>query len=201
MKKNRRNKHLEGTAHIINRIVSVYVLTAVLFSLFLPVIPANAASAEENVIFIHTESACLTVDLDDNAAAQELKDMLAQGDLTIQMTGNSFEQYGNLGRRLSANDVQITAQPGDVLLYNADTICVFYGTNRYSYTRIGTVRGMDSESLRELLSGKDLTMTLSLRPDTSNAQDAVPGDILVMIRLLIQRILQFLKNLTAGFAV
>ena len=201
MKKNRRNKHLEGTAHIINRIVSVYVLTAVLFSLFLPVIPANAASAEENVIFIHTESACLTVDLDDNAAAQELKDMLAQGDLTIQMTGNSFEQYGNLGRRLSANDVQITAQPGDVLLYNADTICVFYGTNRYSYTRIGTVRGMDSESLRELLSGKDLTMTLSLRPDISNAQDAVPGDILVMIRQLIQRILQFLKNLTAGFAV
>ena len=131
---------------------------------------ANAA-AEENVFYIRTDVACLTVDLADSAAARELKDLLEQGDLTISMTGNSFEQYGSIGRKLTAQDTSITAQPGDVLLYNADTICVFYGTNRYRYTRLGSVRGMDSESLRELLSGKDLTMTLSLRPDTSDEQD------------------------------
>ena len=203
MKRNRMYRLFASPDRVANRIVSVALFSAILLALLLPAIPVNAADAEDNVFYIRTQEACLTVEFADSTAARELKDLLMQGDLTIQMTENSFEQYGSLGKRLTAQDTSITAQPGDVLLYNADTICVFYGTNRYSYTRLGTVRGTNSETLRSLLSGKDLTMTLSLRSDTSgtqaDAQDADTGTILEMIRQLIRRILQFFKNLTAGF--
>ena len=202
MKKSGLNKHFVGTVQVTNKTVSVLLFTLILFSLLLPMMQANAAS-EENVFYIRTENACLTVDLADSAAARELRDLLAQGDLTIGMTGNSFEQYGSLGRKLTAQDTSITAQPGDVLLYNADTICVFYGTNRYSYTRLGTVRNADQETLRTLLSGKNLTMTLSLHSDTANTPDeeqsADTGNMIEIIRQLIRRILQFFKTLTAGF--
>lgn len=197
------NKCFAGTVRGVYKIAALLLFAVILFAQLFPMISANAA-AEENVFYIRTDDACLTVDLADSAAARELKDLLEQGDLTISMTGNSFEQYGSIGRKLTAQDTSITAQPGDVLLYNADTICVFYGTNRYSYTRLGTVRDADSETLRILLSGKDLTMTLSLRSDTANAPDegqsADTGSIIEMIRQLIRRILQFFKALTAGFS-
>lgn len=62
---------------------------------------------------------------------------------------------------LPSEDTSITAQAGDVLLYNSNTICVFYASNRYSYTRIGKVQNMSNDELEELLSGKSLTFTLS----------------------------------------
>ena len=202
MKKSGLNKHFVGTVQVTNKIVSVLLFTLILCSLLLPMMQANAAS-EENVFYICTDNTCLTVDLADSAAARELRDILEQGDLMIGMTGNSFEQYGSLGRKLTAQDTSITAQPGDVLLYNADTICVFYGTNRYSYTRLGTVRNADQETLRTLLSGKNLTMTLSLHSDTASTPDeeqgADTGNMIEKIRQLIRRFLQFFKALTAGF--
>ena len=202
MKKSGLNKHFVGTVQVTNKIVSVLLFTLILCSLLLPMMQANAAS-EENVFYICTDNTCLTVDLADSAAARELRDILEQGDLMIGMTGNSFEQYGSIGRKLTAQDTSITAQPGDVLLYNADTICVFYGTNRYSYTRLGTVRNADQETLRTLLSGKNLTMTLSLHSDTASTPDeeqgADTGNMIEIIRQLIRRFLQFFKALTAGF--
>ena len=202
MKRNGLNKHFAGTVQATNKIVSILLFTLILCALLLPMTHANAAS-EENVFYICTDNTCLTVDLADSAAARELRDILEQGDLTIGMTGNSFEQYGSLGRKLTAQDTSITAQPGDVLLYNADTICVFYGTNRYSYTRLGTVRNANQETLRTLLSGKNLTMTLSLHSDTASTPDeeqgADTGNMIEIIRQLIRRILQFFKTLTAGF--
>ena len=202
MKKSGLNKHFVGTVQVTNKIVSVLLFTLILCSLLLPMMQANAAS-EENVFYICTDNTCLTVDLADSAAARELRDILEQGDLMIGMTGNSFEQYGSIGRKLTAQDTSITAQPGDVLLYNADTICVFYGTNRYSYTRLGTVRNADQETLRTLLSGKNLTMTLSLHSDTASTPDeeqgADTGNMIEKIRQLIRRFLQFFKALTAGF--
>ena len=196
------NRHFAGTVQATNKIVSVLLFTFILCSLLFPMIQAKAAS-EENVFYICADDACLTVELADSTAAREWKDLLMQGDLTISMTGNSFEQYGSLGRKLTAQDAYIAAQPGDVLLYNADTICVFYGTNRYSYTRLGTVRNADSETLRTLLSGKNLTMTFSLHSDTANPPEGEQTtdvvNIFAVIRQMIQRILQFFKALTAGF--
>lgn len=120
-----------------------------------------AADPDDNVFYISADGKQIKVKMVDNAATQKLNEMLAEGDLTINMTRNGFEQYGDLGTSLPSDDTTITAQAGDVLLYNSDTLCVFYGSNRYSYTRIGKVQNMNNDELKTLLSGKSLTFTLS----------------------------------------
>lgn len=120
-----------------------------------------AADKDDNVFYISAGGKQIKVKMVDNAATQKLSEMLDAGDLTIHMTRNGFEQYGSLGTALPSEDTSITAQAGDVLLYNSNTICVFYGSNRYSYTRIGKVQNMSNDELKELLSGKSLTFTLS----------------------------------------
>lgn len=120
-----------------------------------------AADKDDSVFYISAGGKQIKVKMVDNAATQKLSEMLDAGDLTIHMTRNGFEQYGSLGTSLPSEDTSITAQAGDVLLYNSNTICVFYDSNRYSYTRIGKVQNMNNDELKELLSGKSLTFTLS----------------------------------------
>lgn len=144
-----------------------------------------AADADNNAFYISTEGKQIKVRMADNAATQELKKMLAAGDLTINMTRNGFEQYGSLGTALPSEDASITAQVGDVLLYNSNTLCVFYGSNRYSYTRIGKIENMSDDELKELLSGKSLTFTLSLNsfgtvPDTGAESGALKFRIMLI---------------------
>ena len=129
-----------------------------------------AADADDSVFYISAGGKQIKVKMVDNAATQKLNEMLAAGDLTINMTRNGFEQYGSLGTSLPSEDTSITAQAGDVLLYNSNTLCVFYDSNSYSYTRIGKVQNMTNDELKELLSGKSLTFTLS-----KNSFGAVPN--------------------------
>ena len=126
----------------------------------------------------------LTVKMADTAAAKELDAMLAGKDLTINMTGNSFEQYGSLGKSLTTNDTFITAQAGDVLLYNSNTLCVFYDTNSYSYTRIGTIQNATKAELRNLLSSGNKTITLS-KSSFGEVPNKGVADVVGMYRLLI----------------
>lgn len=120
-----------------------------------------AADKDDSVFYISAGGKQIKVKMVDNATTQKLSEMLDAGDLTINMNRNGFEQYGSLGTSLPSEDTSITAQAGDVLLYNSNTICVFYGSNSYSYTRIGKVQNMNNDELGELLSGKSLTFTLS----------------------------------------
>ena len=120
-----------------------------------------AADTDDSVFYISAGGKQIKVKMVENAATGKLKEMLAAGDLTINMIRNGFEQYGSLGTSLPSNDTYITAQAGDVLLYNSNTLCVFYASNSYSYTRIGKVENMNNNELKELLSGESLTFTLS----------------------------------------
>ena len=57
------------------------------------------------------------------------------------------------------NDKQTTTNPGDIVLYSGDQIVVFYGSNSWSYTRLGHVDLADDE-LAEMLSNGDVTIKL-----------------------------------------
>ena len=50
----------------------------------------------------------------DNSSAEEFRDLLAQGPVTISMDDyGGFEKVGSLGTTLPRNDTRITTQPGD----------------------------------------------------------------------------------------
>ena len=81
-----------------------------------------------------------TATLENNAAVEELLDMMKEGPVTIQMDDYSgFEKVGSLGRSLTASNSQTTTVAGDIVLYNGNNIVMFYGSNSWSYTRIGKI--------------------------------------------------------------
>lgn len=67
---------------------------------------------------------------------------------------------GLLGTSLPTDNRQITTQSGDIVLYQGNQIVLFYGTNTWSYTKIGHVN--DLSGWQEALGGGDVTITLSL---------------------------------------
>ena len=93
-----------------------------------------------------------SVTLVDNAAARALVARLQESPVTVTLnTSGGFEIWGALGFSLPTSNEQITAQPGDVILYNGSNICLFYGSNSWSYTRLGHIDGLTEEELRAFL--------------------------------------------------
>ena len=81
-----------------------------------------------------------TATLENNTAVEELVEMMKEEPVTITMRDYSgFEKVGSLGRSLTASNSQTTTDAGDIVLYNGDNIVMFYGTNSWSYTRIGKI--------------------------------------------------------------
>ncbi|MBE5921107.1 MAG: hypothetical protein E7272_14930, partial [Pseudobutyrivibrio ruminis] len=80
----------------------------------------------------------VNVDWEDNRAVEALRDMAKDGDVTIKMTMyGGFEQVGSIGQSLPRDDKQTTTSSGDIVLYSGNQIVVFYGSNSWSYTRLG----------------------------------------------------------------
>ena len=107
----------------------------------------------------------VSVLIEDNKATKALVAALRESPITYEADDyGGFEKVGSLGRSLPTSNNQITTQAGDVILYNGNQIVLFYGSNSWSYTRIGK---MEYESLDELKSflkagqGK-INVTLSL---------------------------------------
>ena len=94
---------------------------------------------------------------EDNASVEELQQLLP---LTVEMRMyGGFEQVGEIGQSISRDDVQMTTAPGDIVLYAGDQIVVFYGSNAWSYTKLGTIALPESE-LQRLLGSGNVTLKL-----------------------------------------
>ena len=94
-----------------------------------------------------------------------LVDALREASISYEANDyGGFEKVGGLGRTLPSSDSQITTQPGDVVLYNSNQIVLFYGSNSWSYTRIGKIQYGTLEELKSFLqAGKGtVSVTLSL---------------------------------------
>ena len=81
-----------------------------------------------------------TATLEDNQAVAELAEMMEEGPVTITLDDyGGFEKVGSLGRSLTASNSQTTTTAGDIVLYNGNNIVMFYGSNSWSYTRLGKI--------------------------------------------------------------
>ncbi len=123
----------------------------------------NTEKREESVMYITVNGRKLTADLADNSSAEALKELLKDDPLTIDMSDYSnFEKVGGLGAELPRNDEQITTEAGDLILYQGNQFVIYYDTNSWDFTRLGKIRDISQEELKELLGGGDVTVTLSL---------------------------------------
>lgn len=97
------------------------------------------------------------VEWEDNESVDALKELCP---LTLEMSMyGGFEQVGSLGKSLPSSDEQITTEYGDIVLYSGDRMVVFYGSNSWSYTRLGHI-DITQEELTELLGNGDVELTL-----------------------------------------
>ena len=104
----------------------------------------------------------ITATLADNATAKALAEKLKSGSVTVEMKANGFEHYGPLGFSLERHDGEVTAVSGDIMLYNGDNICVFYGSNSWSYTPLGKVDGKTADELKAFFGTGTISVTYSL---------------------------------------
>lgn len=99
--------------------------------------------------------------LEENAAVSALVEMMRESPVVLQMSDYSgFEKVGPLGTSLPADNSQTTTHAGDIVLYNGNQIVIFYGSNSWSYTRLGHID--DLTGWEEALGNGDVTVIFSL---------------------------------------
>ncbi len=115
-----------------------------------------------NEISLTVDGKQITVEWADNASVNALRELLKKGPLTVELSRyGGFEQVGALGASLPRSDMQMTTEPGDIVLYSGNQIVIFYGTNSWAYTRLGRIVGMSREELAALLGVGNVTATLT----------------------------------------
>ena len=112
-------------------------------------------------MMVQVGGSTFTATLEENTAVDTLVEMMEQEPVTIQMSDYSgFEKVGPLGTSLPTSNQQTTTQAGDIVLYQGNQIVMFYGSNSWSYTRLGHID--DLTGWEEALGSGDVTVTFSL---------------------------------------
>lgn len=118
-----------------------------------------------NSIYATINDNKLEIVLSQNIAVDALIEKLKEGNITyIARDYGGFEKVGSIGVALPTSDINISAEAGDVMLYQGNQIVMFYGENRYSYTRIGRIKGYSTTQLKSVLNAGsgNIQVTLSL---------------------------------------
>ncbi|MCD8037437.1 MAG: hypothetical protein LUE88_08715 [Clostridiales bacterium] len=117
----------------------------------------------ESEILLTINGTELVVSWEDNESVEEILKLIEEGNITIITSQyGGFEQVGSLPESITRNDVQMTTTAGDIVLYSGNSIVVFYGSNSWSYTKLGHIENLSSAELKELLGEDRAEVTLSL---------------------------------------
>lgn len=118
---------------------------------------------KDNTMKITVGDTTFTAALADNSSAEALKELLAEGPLTIDMSDyGNMEKVGPIGTSLPRNDEQITTGAGDIILYQGNSLVIYYDTNSWNFTRIGKIDGVTREELLDAFGEGNVTVTFSL---------------------------------------
>lgn len=136
-------------------------------------IPVMAYS--QNKILLRIGGNTMTATLVDNEATRELMELLEKGPVTIQMNDyGGFEKVGALPQSFTTSNSQITTEPGDIMLYQGNNMVIFYGSNSWSYTRLGKIDDATVSSLKQFLGNGSISLTLS--PDPASGMGNISTD-------------------------
>ena len=128
-----------------------------------------------------------------NSSTEALVAQLQQGDITYQAHDyGNFEKVGPLGYTFPQNNEQITTEPGDLILYQGNNLCIYYDTNSWNFTRIGKIDNASQEEIKSFVhaGGGDVTVRLSLTDsprvgDVNGDGEVSIGDVTALIDILL----------------
>ena len=127
-----------------------------------PEAPEEPSQEEAMQITFTVNGRELTASLAETQAAATLYEMLGEGDITLHLRDyGGWEKVGELGFSLPTSNEQMAAQPCDFVLYQGNQLVLFYGSNSWSYTRLGRIEDVSAAELIEILGSGSVTVTLS----------------------------------------
>lgn len=122
----------------------------------------NVELQRERELLLSVNGNVLSVSWEDNDSVKALREMVQDGDISIYMTPyGGFEQVGSLPDSITSNNVQMTAYPGDIVLYAGSSLVLFYGTNSWNYTKLGHIEEVSLDELQALLDREEVIVEIS----------------------------------------
>lgn len=123
----------------------------------------NKESSEGRTMKITVGNTSFTAALEDNSSARALEELLREEPLTINMRDYaSMEKVGEIGKSLPRNDKNTVTEAGDIILYQGNSLVIYYDTNTWNFTRIGKIAGVTKEELLKAFGEGSVTVTFSL---------------------------------------
>ena len=131
----------------------------------------TAAAAEAMTDITAASEENNTADEEDNEMEDTMRLLIGETEVPVTWEENAsvealkelspitFEQVGSIGQSIVRNDKQTKTSYGDIVLYSGDQIVVFYGSNSWSYTRLGHI-DLTQQEMQDLLGGGDVSITL-----------------------------------------
>ena len=129
-----------------------------------PTIVDTSAAEEETEGELHFKIGNTEVSVvwENNSSVDALVKLVGLEPLEIEMSMyGGFEQVGSLGTSLPRDDKQITTKAGDIVLYSGNQIVVFYGSNSWAYTRLGSITDKTASEMADLLGNGNVRITIS----------------------------------------
>lgn len=130
-------------------------------------LPAQSEAAQEEpmkqetTLTLSVNGTPLDVSWEQNATVDELRAYAQNETIRVETERfGGFEQVGALPQAFTSSDVQLTTAPGDLVLYSDDQIVLFFGSNTWSYTRLGHIEGLSEQELADLLGGETAVVEL-----------------------------------------
>lgn len=112
---------------------------------------------EDKILKLYIDDINIDVTWENNASVNALKELET---ITVNMHRYSgFEQVGSIGKTITSNDKQITTNPGDIVLYSSNQIVVFFGSNTWSYTKLGHLN-LNQDELNNLLDKESVVVRI-----------------------------------------
>ena len=123
-------------------------------------IPSEAVP-QETPLVLSVNGNELDVRWENNETVKELLSYTQEKSIVVNTTKyGGFEQVGSLPQGFTRSDVQLTTEPGDIVLYSGNQLVLFFGSNSWSYTKLGHIEGLSQDELSELLGGSSAVIEI-----------------------------------------
>lgn len=127
-------------------------------------------TTSEMKLNITIDGKTLPVILVENEATRTLVAALQESPITYEADDyGGFEKVGALGRSLPTSNQQITTEAGDVILYSGNQIVLFYGSNTWSYTRLGRIQYTTLDELKSFLKAGQGRISVTLSAEATSS--------------------------------
>ena len=131
-------------------------------------VEATPSDKSANTMNITINGKTVSCQLVENSSTRALLAQLEKGNITYEADDyGNFEKVGYIGFNLPQNNENITTTAGDVILYQGNNICLYYGSNSWSFTRLGKIEGMSKDELKTFLNAGEGSVKVTLSAATA----------------------------------